>query len=49
LEIAELGRRLVEGARKSLRDLRAMEYIIQSSGQEGRVLSWEGLAIEAGI
>lgn len=31
------------------RDLRALEHIIQSSGQEGRLLSWEGLAIEAGI
>ena len=36
-------KKIIEG------DLRAMEYIIQSSGQEGRLLSWEGLAIEAEI
>lgn len=33
----------------SKRGVRAMEHIIQSCGQEGRILSWEALGPEAGI
>jgi hypothetical protein len=33
----------------SKRGIRAIEYIIQSCGQEGRILSWEALGLEAGI